>query len=79
MQIWIAKGDQPLPQRIVIAYNDQEGEPEFWANLSHWNLAPEVSEALFVFNAPQGAKKIAFSPKQLMSTGKADVLKEEKP
>lgn len=79
MQLWIAKGDQPLPQRIVIAYKDQEGEPQFWAQLSHWNLTPEVSDALFVFSAQPSAKKIAFSPKQVMSTEKADAMTEEKP
>lgn len=79
MQVWIAKGEKPLPQRIVITYNDQEGEPQFWAQLSDWDLAPEVSEGLFVFNAPIDSKKIAFSPKQMISIEKTDVMEEKKP
>jgi hypothetical protein len=47
-QVWIAQGSEPLPRRIVITYKDEHGQPQFWADLSNWNLAPDVSDALFV-------------------------------
>jgi hypothetical protein len=78
MQVWIAKGDQPLPQRVVMTYKEDKGQPQFWAEFSNWNLAPEISEGLFVFSPPEGAKKIAFSPRQGMTSEGTDVVKEEK-
>jgi hypothetical protein len=59
-QVWIAQGDQPLPKRIVITYKDETGQPQFWADLSDWNLAPDVSDALFAFTPPNGAERIQF-------------------
>lgn len=57
-QVWIAQGDQPLPRRVVITYREAEGEPQFWAELANWNLAPETPEALFAFTPPAGAEEI---------------------
>lgn len=59
-QVWIAQGDQPLPRRIVITYTDEKGQPQFWADLSNWNLSPEVSENLFTFTPPNGAERVQF-------------------
>jgi len=59
-QVWVAQGSQPLPRRIVITYKDEPGQPQFWADLSNWNLAPEVSDALFTFTPPDGANRIQF-------------------
>jgi hypothetical protein len=59
-QAWIAQGSEPLPRRIVITYREETGQPQFWADLSDWNLAPEVSDALFTFTPPEGAERIQF-------------------
>jgi hypothetical protein len=59
-QVWVAEGDKPLPQRVVITYQDTEGEPQFWAEFSDWNLAPATPESLFVFTPPEGAERIPF-------------------
>jgi hypothetical protein len=59
-QAWIAQGSEPLPRRIVITYKEETGEPQFWADLSNWNLAPEVSDAVFTFTPPEGAERIQF-------------------
>jgi len=59
-QIWIAQGSEPLPRRIVITYKNEHGQPQFWADLSNWNLAPDVSDAPFTFTAPNGAERIQF-------------------
>ena len=59
-QVWVAQGEQPLPRRIVITYISETGQPQFWADLSDWNLAPEISDALFAFTPPNGAERIQF-------------------
>ena len=59
-QVWIAQGDEPLPRRIVITYTDENGQPQFWADLTGWNLSPEISESSFQFTPPEGAEKVQF-------------------
>jgi hypothetical protein len=68
-QVWVAQGEEPLPRRIVISYKDKAGQPQFWADLSDWNLSPELSDALFTFTPPDGADRIQF----LTEAGKATV------
>lgn len=70
LQLWVAQGDKPLPQRVVITYTRIDGRPQFWAQFSKWNLAPEVPSSLFVFTPPAGAVKIAFAPALMMHTTK---------
>lgn len=77
LQLWVAQGDKPLPQRLVITYRLKDGRPQFWAQFSDWNLAPEAADSLFVFKPPKDAMKIAFSPRQMMQTGPAQ-MKEGK-
>ena len=60
-QVWVADGDQPLPQRIVITYKKAKGEPQFRAQLSGWNLAPAIDDSTFVAKPPDGAQKVAFA------------------
>ena len=60
-QIWVADGDKPLPQRVVITYKAAKGEPQFRADLSDWNLAPAITDATFVAKPPDGAQKVAFA------------------
>ena len=59
-QIWLAQGEQPLPLRIVITYKKDDGQPQFRANLSEWNLAPKVDEAALAFSPPHGAEAVPF-------------------
>lgn len=60
-QVWIAEGAQPLPQRIVMTYKNTEGQPQFRAQFTDWNLAPTVNDADFAFTPPAGGRKIAFA------------------
>lgn len=59
-QVWIAEGAQPLPQRIVLTYKNAEGQPQFRAQFSDWNLTPQVKDSQFSFTPSEGARKIAF-------------------
>ena len=63
VQFWIARGDQPLLQRMVITYTRAEGKPQFWAQFVNWNLSPDVPDAFFAFTPPEGAAKIVFTPR----------------
>jgi len=60
-QIWVADGDRPLPQRVVISYKRDKGQPQFRALLSDWNLAPVVTDATFSVKPPEGAPKFSFA------------------
>lgn len=64
VQLWIARGDRPLLQRIVITYTRAEGKPQFWAQLGNWNLSAEVPDSVFAFTPPAGAAKIPFKPRR---------------
>lgn len=56
-QIWIAKGDKPVPLRVVIVGSSDPARPQFEANLS-WDTAPQFASDAFVFTPPAGAKAI---------------------
>jgi hypothetical protein len=64
LQLWMAQGDQPLPCRLVITYKAAEGQPQFRAQFSDWNLSPDVPDTLFAFTPPEGATKIAFATRK---------------
>jgi hypothetical protein len=68
VQLWVARGDQPLPSRIVMTYTDAAGQPQFRAQFTGWNLAPDVPDSLFVFTPPAGAAKIAFAARESIPT-----------
>lgn len=60
-QVWVADGDKPLPQRVVITYKTSKGEPQFHAQFSDWNLVPAISDTTFQATVPDGAQKVAFA------------------
>jgi hypothetical protein len=59
-QIWIQKGDYPLPRRLVATTLTDEARPQFTA-LYNWNLAPSFNESAFTFVPPPEAEKIVFA------------------
>jgi hypothetical protein len=68
-QLWVAKGGQPLPRKIVITTRD-DSDPQFESTLS-WNLKPAVNAGAFVFVPPKGAESIPFAqPDALVGTTK---------
>jgi hypothetical protein len=81
LQLWVAQGDQPLPCRLVITYKVAEGQPQFWAQFSDWNLSPDVPDAQFAFTPPEGATKIAFAARKPAPTaqGKQKEKKGSRP
>jgi len=59
-QVWIARGDQPVPVRVVISYKQASGHPQFSATLSEWNFNPTIDASAFVFSPPANATPVAF-------------------
>lgn len=59
-QVWITEGAKPLPLQIVLTYKNIEGQPDYRAKFSDWNLDPKVKNTLFTFTPPKEARKIAF-------------------
>lgn len=59
-QLWLQKGDYPLPRKLVITTLTDEARPDYTAILT-WNLAPSFNDAAFVFDPPSGAKKIVLA------------------
>ncbi len=62
-QIWIARGANPLPLRVVIAGTRDPKLPQLEASLT-WNTAPKFAADTFVFKAPAGAKPITIASRE---------------
>jgi hypothetical protein len=56
-QIWIQKGDTPLPRKLVITTTSDPAQPQY-VSVLNWNLTPKLDDATFSFSPPQGAMRI---------------------
>ena len=59
-QIFVRGGDEPVPMRVVIDYRDEEGAPQFRANLRDWELSPDLPDELFRFVPAAGSQRVPF-------------------
>jgi hypothetical protein len=59
-QIWIDAGEKPLIRKLLITQKKLPAEPQWTAYFAAWNFSPQLSDSLFVFTPPQGAKQIKF-------------------
>ena len=59
-QMWVEKGDKPLPRKILITTRYEAGSPQFQSVL-RWNLQPKINASTFVFAPPKDAKEIPFA------------------
>jgi len=59
-QIWIQRGEYPLPRKLVITTTTDEARPQFQA-IYTWNLAPAFADADFTFDPPAGANRIVIA------------------
>jgi hypothetical protein len=59
-QVWIQRGEFPLPRKLVITTTSDEARPQHTAVYS-WNLAPSMNESAFRFEPPPGARRIVFA------------------
>ncbi len=56
-EVWIQKGDQPLPRKLVIVDRTDPARPTFTSRLS-WQVNPSYSDADFSFVPGADAKRI---------------------
>ncbi|MDM0110606.1 DUF2092 domain-containing protein [Variovorax sp. J22R133] len=56
-QVWVQKGAQPLPRKMVITTTDQPQQPQYSAVLS-WNLNAHPAASEFTYKPSKGAVKI---------------------
>jgi hypothetical protein len=56
-QLWIQRGDFPLPRKLVITTLTDEARPQH-VSVYTWNLAPSLDGTTFVFDPPDDARKI---------------------
>jgi hypothetical protein len=68
-QIWVQRGDYPLPRKIVITTRTDEARPQHSA-IYAWNLAPSYNESAFKFVAPADAHRVVF-PGSVPAAGSA--------
>jgi hypothetical protein len=60
LQLWIARGPEPLPRRVIITYKNAPGQPQFRADLYDWKIAPRFDAKSFTFVPPAGAEQIMY-------------------
>ncbi len=56
-QIWIQRGDRPVPLKLVITDRNELARPQYEATLT-WNLTPQLARDAFTFRPEQGASAI---------------------
>lgn len=80
-QVWVAAGADPTPVRIVLTYRTAEGQPEFRAQFSDWDFSLQNLDEKFIFQPPEGARKIGFQAEMPqvspMMTGKTQSTGEQ--
>ena len=51
-QLWLERGDRPLPRRLVVTFVNAPGQPEYLTVITDWKLDPAVEEATFRLDPP---------------------------
>lgn len=59
-QVWIQRGAQPVPLRVIITTRSDEARPQYSADLT-WNFSPRFDNAMFAFRPPADARRIQFA------------------
>jgi len=80
-QLWVEKGDRPLPRKLVITTLGEPSQPQHSEVLT-WDLSPKIDAATFSFTPPAGAQRIEIAERQAAKaaavTKKAVAKKEVK-
>ncbi len=59
-QIWIERGKQAVPRKIVITYVAMPMAPQYSAVLSQWNFDPKFPDGFFEAQIPKNALRVKF-------------------
>lgn len=63
LELWLEDNERALPRRVYIVYRSLPGRPNFFADLSDWDLSTRPADNLFVFQPPAGATKVEPKPR----------------
>ncbi len=69
-QIWIEKGERPLPRKMLVTTLTEVSQPQHSEVLT-WDLSPKIDPAVFTFMPPEGATRIAIAEKRPSQPSKA--------
>jgi len=58
VQIWISNDALSLPVKYMIVYHQYDGNPQFDATFSDWQINPNLPDAIFDFTPPAGASPL---------------------
>jgi hypothetical protein len=73
-QLWIEKGDRPLPRKMVITTLGEPSQPQH-SEILTWDVSPKIDAAMFTFTPPAGAQRIVIAERQAAT--KAVATKKE--
>lgn len=62
-QFWISDDAYSLPLKMVIVYTSREQNPQYEAEMSNWQVNPNLPDALFHFTVPHQAKRVKLVPR----------------
>ncbi|WPL14890.1 MULTISPECIES: DUF2092 domain-containing protein [Thiorhodovibrio] len=77
-QLWLPDSGDPLPRRIVLTYREEQGQPQYWAHFSDWNLKPSPPSSRFAVELPADVERIQFLT-NLTSAEVGDALPGDQP
>jgi hypothetical protein len=69
-QIWIEKGERPLPRKILITTLSKASQPQH-SEILTWELSPKIDPAMFTFVPPEGANRMTMAEKKTVRQSKA--------
>lgn len=67
-QLWVEKGANALPRKLVITTRYETGDPQYQAVLD-WDLKPKTNAKTFTFTAPAGAEQIPMATSLVTEEG----------
>jgi len=59
-QIWLDRGEQALPKKLVITYANLPQSPQYTAVFSDWKFPSEIPASLFEPTIPNGTIRVDF-------------------
>ena len=57
-QLWLERGDRPLPRRLVVTFVNAPGEPEYLTVIKELKLDRTIEGEMFRFDPPAGWRRI---------------------
>lgn len=60
-QLWIARGDAPLPLRVVITTTSEPSQPQYSTTLT-WDVTTPVDDSVFTFVPPPNSMRLSMAP-----------------